>query len=138
MDFKKKLKTRLYIAILYIVLGVMMIAGTFVSKTENSFISSFGFAIVIAGIVRIRNYRLITKNEETIRKQQIAETDERNLSIMHSAKNAAFSIYLLLSCTAVIILSLVNMHEAATRISYSVGLLVLIYWISYWIIRKKS
>ena len=89
MEFKKKLKTRLYIAIIYISLGIMMITGTFAIKTDNDFISSFGFALVVMGIVRIRNYFMITKNEETIKKQQIAETDERNLSILNKAKSNA-------------------------------------------------
>lgn len=40
MDYKKKLKQRLYIAIIYIALGVMMIAGTFAIRTDNEFISA--------------------------------------------------------------------------------------------------
>lgn len=138
MDYKEKLKSRLYIAIIYIALGIMMIVGAFATKTDNGFISSFGFAMVIMGIVRVRNYFIITRNEETIRKQQIAETDERNLSILNKAKSAAFSVYVLLSGTAVIILSLFNMHTAATWIAYSVLLLVIIYWVCYWVYQKKS
>ena len=137
MDYKNKLKSRLTIAIIYLVLGVIMIAGTFITKTDNDFISAFGFAMAIMGIVRIRHYRMITKNEETIRKQQILETDERNISIMHKAKSTAFSIYFLLLGTAVIVLSLFNMHEAARWIAYSVCLLVVIYWICYWVYQKK-
>lgn len=138
MDYKKKLKLRLYIAIIYIALGVTMIVGTFAVKTENEFISAFGFAMAIMGIVRRRNYFIITKNEETIRKQEIIETDERNLSIQNKAKSAAFYIYTLSSCTAVIILSFLNMHEAAKWVSCSVLLLVAIYWICYLVYQKKS
>ena len=138
MDYKEKLKQRLYIAIIYIALGVMMIAGTFAIKTDNDFISAFGFAIIIMGIVRIRNYRMITKDEDTIRKQEIIETDERNISIIHKAKSTAFSIYILLLGTAVIVLSLFNMYEVARWIAYSVCLIVVIYWICYFIYQKKS
>ena len=138
MDYKKKLKQRLYIAIIYISLGVMMIAGTCVVKTDNDFISAFGLAIIIMGLVRIRNYRMITKNEDTIRKQEIIETDERNISIINKAKSSAFSIYILISGTAVIILSLFNMHEVVKWIAYLVCLLVVIYWICYFIYQKKS
>lgn len=138
MDYKQKLKSRLYIAIIYIALGILMIVGVFATKSENDFTSSFGLAIIVAGIVRIRNYFKITKNDETIKKQEIAETDERNISIMNKAKSVTFSIYILLSGTAVIILSLFNMHDIARWIAYSVCLLVVIYWITYWIIRKKS
>lgn len=137
MDYKKKLKSRLYIAIVCIAIGVMMIAGTFITKTDNSFISSFGFTMVIVGIVRIRNYFMITQNEETIRKQQIIETDERTVLIAHKARSAAFLIYCLVLSAAVTILSLFNMHEIASWIAYSVLLLVAIYWICYLVYQKK-
>ena len=119
-------------------LGVMMLVGALATKTDNYFISSFGLAMVVMGMVRIRNYRMITKNEDTIRKQQIVETDERNISIIHKAKSTTFSIYVLLLGTTVIILSLFNMHEAAKWIAYSVCLLVAIYWICYLIYQKKT
>ena len=138
MDYKKKLKQRLYIAVIYIALGIMMIAGTFMVETDNDFISSFGFAIVVMGIVRVRNYFMITKNEDTIRKQEIIETDERNIAIKSKAKSATFSIYTLLLAAAVIILSLFNMHETAKWLACAVLLLVAIYWICYLIYQKKS
>lgn len=138
MDYKKRLKQRLYIAIIYIALGVMMIAGTFATKPNNDFISSFGFAMIVMGIVRIRNYCMITKNEDTIRKQEIIETDERNISIIHKAKSTAFSIYIILLAIAVIVLSLFNMHKVARWIAYAVCLIVVIYWICYSVYQKKS
>ena len=138
MDYKQKLKSRLYVASIYIALGILMICGTFVVKTENDFISSFGFVMVIMGLVRIRNYRMITKSEETIRKQEIIETDERNVMIAHKAKSTAFSVYALLLSTVVICLSLFNMREEAKWIAYSVLLLVAIYWVCYLVYQKKS
>jgi len=138
MEFKKKLRTRLYIAIAYIVLGIALIAGSFITKTEDSFFSSFGLAIVIMGLVRIRNYRLITKNEEMVRKQEIAETDERTVSIIHKARSHAFSIYVMVACVAVIVLSFIKMHDIARVIAFSVFLLLIIYWILYWVYQKKN
>ena len=93
MDYKEKLKKRLYIAIIYTALGVMMIVGANITQTDNHFISSFGLGLVICGIIRIRNYIIITKNEETIQKQRIAENDERNIAIMHRARSITFFVY---------------------------------------------
>ena len=138
MDYKKKLKSRLNIASAYIVLGVMFIVGTFITKTENDFISTFGFMLILMGLVRIRNYRIITKNEDTIRKQQIIETDERTVSIIHKAKSAAFSIYVFILGVVVIALSLFGMHEVAKWIACSVCLLIAIYWICFFIYQKRS
>lgn len=138
MEYKQKLKTRLYLSVSYIILGIAVIIGANFTKTDNSFVSSFGIGMTVMGIARTRNYFLITKNDETLKKQQIYETDERNLSIQSKAKSVAFSIYVLLSGTAVIVLSFFGIHDLAKQISFSVLLLVVIYWISYLIYQKKS
>lgn len=137
MEFKKKLKSRLYVGIIYMAIGVIMIAGTNAAKTENMFTSHFGLVIAVMGLVRIRNYRIITRNEETIKKQEIAETDERNLLIVQKARSTAFFVYILLACTVVIILSLFDMSDMGQWIAYSLFALLIIYWICYWVYRKK-
>lgn len=138
MNFRKKLKIRLFIAIGYIILGIAMIVAFNVIRTENNFLSSFGFALTIIGIAQIRNYLMITKNEETMKKRQIAETDERNISIANKAKSVSFIIYVILACVSVIVLEILNKTQLAMILSGTVCVLISIYWISYWIISKKS
>ncbi len=138
MDFKKKLKIRLYIALSYIVIGLLMIITFNIIKAENDFLSSFGFALIVIGIVRIREYRLITKDEASITRRKIAETDERNISIQNKAKSLSFMIYLFLACVSVIVLELLNKTSLASILSLSVGVLIVLYWIIYFIISKKS
>lgn len=138
MDFRKKLKTRLCVGITYIILGIAMIAVSILSKTENQFISSLGLAFVVLGIVRIRNYFIITKSDESVRKQEIAETDERNLSIANKARSAAFILYVFIAALFVIVMGIIGKFEVAQWASYSVDLIVAIYWIFYFIYQKKS
>ena len=138
MDFRKKLKIRLFVAIGYIILGLAMIVTFNIIKTENNFLSSFGLALIVIGVVRLRNHIMITKNEETIEKQLIAETDERNISIANKAKSVSFIIYVILASVSVIVLELFNKTLLAMILSGTVSILVLIYWISYWIISKNS
>ena len=115
-----------------------MIAASFIMKPDNEFISSFGIALAVVGLVRLRNYVIITRSEERIKKQEILETDERNIFIVNKARSVSFIVYTLLLCVAVIVLSFLNMHQIAMWISLSVFLLIAVYWISYFIIRKKS
>ena len=138
MDFKKRIKTRLYVGIAYIFLGIAMISITFMNITDNEFVSSFGLALALMGLVRIRNYFLITRNDETLKKQEIAETDERNISIINKARGMAFIAYIMIAALSVIVLALLGYHEIARWISYSVALLVAIYWVCYIIYRKIS
>jgi uncharacterized membrane protein len=136
MDFKKKLKTRLYLGIVYILLGIAIIAITFIKITDNSFLSSFGFCMVVIGLVRVRNYALITKNEETIRKQEIIENDERTISIIHKARSTTFIVYIITACISVIVLAFLGFFQISKWISCAVALFVLIYWICYLIYNK--
>lgn len=138
MDFKRKLKIRLFTAISYTILGLAMIILFNIIKTETGFLSSFGFALIIIGIAKIRNYILITKDEETIKKCEITETDERNICIANKAKSISFIVYVILACISVVILQILNKPHLATILSSTVCILILIYWISYWIISKKS
>ena len=138
MDYKKKLKQRLYYGVICIVLGAIMIIGVTATKSENEYISAFGFALAMVGVARIVQYLKITKNEDSIKKQKINETDERNISIIHKAKSATFSIYLLISSTVVIITALFDMPDVAKWFGYSQFVLVIVYWICYFIYQKKS
>ena len=94
MEFRKKLKVRLAVAISFIVLGVLIISAAIFTKAENTFYSSFGFALFVIGIVRVRNYFLIIKSEDSVKKLQIRESDERNVFIAQKAKSYAFTLYI--------------------------------------------
>ena len=138
MDFKKKLNIRLYLAIAYVLIGIATIISAFITNTSNEFFSSFGFALVVIGVARIRNYFIITKSEDNLKKQQIREYDERNIAISNRAKSFSFNLYIILSGIVVIVLQFLKEAQLATIIGTTVCGLILIYWISYWIINKKS
>ena len=67
MDFKKKLKTRLYFGISYIVIGVAMIIVALTVNGTSEYLSPFGTALLVIGIARVRNHSIITKSDETIK-----------------------------------------------------------------------
>jgi len=136
MNFKSKLKMRKATAIIFCVLGVVLIAAAVITKTENPFISSYGLALAVVGIARLKQYYRITRSEESVRKREIAETDERNILIAHKAKSMAFFFYVLISGVAVIVLSFLGMNEIASWIAYPVCLLIVLYWICYYVYQK--
>lgn len=137
MDFEKKMKQRLYVALAYCVLGPILIIADIVNHFENYFISSFGFALLIMGILRIVQNRKITKNETTMHKREVAETDERNKMLSERAKSWTFSSSILIAGVVVIILSILGLHDQAQPFSWFVCLMVVLYWVFYLIARKK-
>lgn len=138
MDFKKKLKTRLYIAIVYIIIGVAFAVLYLCGMSENQYLLSLGIALIIMGILRIRQYMKITKDDESVRRREISETDERNIAILHKAKSSAFGLYTFITAAAAIVLEILGKSELATVLALNVGAIVGLYWICYWVYQKKS
>ena len=48
-----------------------------------------------------------------------------------------FMLYFLVSGIAVIVLSVLNMHQEAAWISYPMMLMLVIYWVAYWVMQKR-
>ncbi len=137
MDFYNKLKLRLGLAIGYIVLGLALIVVGLVTKTDNQFVSAWGLALTVVGVVRVRNHCIITKSEESVQRQRIAESDERNIAISEKAKSVAFIVYILTGCVVVLILQLLDFDKVASLLALSVCILLVIYRIAYIVIRKR-
>ena len=136
MDIEKKIKTRIYTGVLYLIVGAAMIV-TYAVKSGNEFLCSFGGALVLMGIVQILKHERLLKNGDALEKLRIAETDERNIMLSHKAKSLAFSLYIFLNCCAVIAFEFFNMEEKAIPLAYSVCALLVLYLICYCILNKK-
>ncbi len=136
MEFKKKLKIRLWVAIAYMLIGLGMLVAFNLMENGNEYLSTLGLILVVMGIARWRNYRRITKSEESVKEQQIRETDERNVAIAEKAKGVAFSVMVLLLGIAIIVLNFMQMTAYVQLLFYVLSGLVFIYWASYFIIRK--
>lgn len=137
MDFKKKLKQRFYIALFYITLGLILVIAAYLGEFENYFVSSFGIALLVMGVIRTIRHCNITRDAQSIRQQELAETDERNLMISERAKSWAFSFSILLAGLSVIVLSLLGYHDLAQPFAWFVCLMTLLYWICYHIVKRK-
>lgn len=137
MDFKKKMRQRLIIAISYIAVGFALILADTVKGFENSFFVSFGIALVVMGILRLFRYRKITRDTQAMRKQELAESDERTRMISERAKSWAFSLSLLVSGILVIVLNLLGYREQAQPFAWYVCGMVTLYWVSFLFIQKK-
>ena len=138
MDFRKKLKIRLGVAIGYMALGAMMCVLCCGLVAENWYVFTLGIALIVVGALRLWKHFRTTKSEESIRSQQIAESDERNIAIAQRARSAAFRIYVLIASVEIIVLEIMGRAEAVQMLYGQVCALLVIYWVSYFIIRNKS
>ena len=137
MDYKKKLKQRLYVGLFYLVLGLILILAGIWICSENSFVVSFGVAMLVMGLSRILRYRKIIQDEKYMRKQELMEKDERLLMLSERAKSWVFSFSVMLAGLTVIILSLLGYNDQALPFAWYVCGMVVLYWIFWFILGKK-
>ena len=137
MDFKKRIRQRWYLGISYCVIGLALILVFFLGKTENYFINSFGFSLVAIGILRLVQNRKITKSEESMRKQEIMESDERSKMISERAKSWTFSFSIMAASILTLVLFLLGYEEQAQPIGWFVCVMVALYWVFRLIAQKK-
>jgi len=137
MDFRKKLKARLYLGIFYIIFGIAMIALSFIKHDDNSYFSTLGLIFAVFGIKRIRQYFVITRSEESIRKQEIAETDERIIMLQQKSATLSFTISSVLGAIAIFVLHLLDMALYASIVSYVICGYILIQVVCYFVMARK-
>lgn len=85
MDFSKKLKLRLCLAVLYILLGITSIIVYTFNLGEDTVLITFGTAFTAMGVLRVIRYFKITRNPESVRRRETEESDERSIAIVRRA-----------------------------------------------------
>ena len=137
MDYKNKLKKRLYFGIGYIVIGIVIAVLKFCGAIKTVDGSAFGFGLVGVGIMLVVQYRKITKSEESLRRFRVEVNDERNISVITKAKSVTFDIYLMVICVAVIVLEIMDKYNIVKPLLLSFSALMTIYLVAYFVIRRK-
>ncbi len=137
MKFKSKTMTRIVLMLMYVVIGgVMWAVGTFGSN-PNDTISAMGIAMAVCGaMLAVRNI-IVVRDPEKLQKRETAETDERNVMLMQKSRSLAFAIYIMAAAVAIIVMICTGMEPEARIVAFTVCSLVVIYIISYLIMKVR-
>lgn len=136
MSFTKKMKIRYYSAFALLIIGIAL--WIYFSYSKNDMASSFGTAFIIIAAARIIQYIRLRKIPEAMQKREIAEEDERNILIWTKARSLTLSSYAVIISILSVVLYVTNHSQTAKILSYSLLLLLSLYYICYFVIRKKN
>ena len=131
------MKNRRFIAnIVEIAIGlVLTVCGHFGMIDE--YWSGMGTALVFVGfIMLVRQHRYQT-NEEYKEKVDIEMQDERNKYLRLMAWSWTGYFFVIISAFASIILRILGYAQYSTAAGLAVCLLIVIYWISYYVLKRK-
>ena len=131
-----KLIRRNIAGILYIALGAVLF-GLGVAEKLDAFWSGMGGALIAVGVVRtvrILRFSHDASYRETV---EIEANDERNQFIRNKAWAWAGYMFIIVAAFAVLILQTLGERVLSLAASAAVGLILILYWISYFILQRK-
>lgn len=127
---------RMIVSIIWVILGAALIALAFAGKVDV-FWNGMGSGLLVVGALQLlRQYRF-SKNESYREKIEIEEKDERNHFIRNKAWAWTGYLFVLIAAVSCLVLRIVGQNLLSIVASGAVCLMLVLYWISYMILRKK-
>ncbi len=129
-------KVRMLASILEVIVGATLFVCSYLNLVDE-FWSGFGVAMLVVGtLFLVRNIKY-HKNEKYREEIDVQNSDERNKFISMKAWSWSGYLFVMIAAIATIIFKLINQEALMMLASGSVCLIILLYWVSYIILRKK-
>lgn len=127
---------RFIASILEIVMGSILMACSMFGIVDEYW-SGMGFALLIVGVVFLLRQFKYKTNEEYREKYDVERSDERNRYLSGKAWAWAGYLFVMIAAVGSIMLKMAGREELMLMASGSVCLIMVLYWISYIILKKK-
>ena len=131
-----KMNRRMLVYVIYILLGGVLV-GLGCAEMVDEFWSGMGGALVAVGVLRlVRVYRL-NKDESYREWMEVESADERNRLIRNKAWAWAGYLFVLIIGVCSVAFRIAGQELLSVAAGFAVCLMVVLFWISYVILRKK-
>lgn len=131
-----KCNKRFIASIIEIVVGLGLLLLRFFDVIDD-FWSGMGTALIVVGVlqlIRHIRYKTNTAYKESV---DVELNDERNKFLSMKAWSWAGYLFVMIAAVAAIVLKICGLDEYVFFASGSVCLIMILYWVSYMIVRKK-
>ena len=115
----------------------LALTGLGIAEIVDEFWSGMGSALLVVGIIRLLRFYRLKKNDAYREKMETAQTDERNQFIRAKAWSWAGYLFIMVTAVATIIFRILGQELLSQFCSYAVCLMLVLYWVSYFVLRKK-
>ena len=128
---------RLALSIFWVVLGLVLFVLSEAEILDSSYFSGMGVALAVVGTLQvIRNLRY-RKDAEYKEKIDIEVTDERNRFLRLQSWAWTGYIVVMVEAAGSIAAAVLGQEIVRQVLSYSVCLIICVYWISWFILSRK-
>ena len=115
----------------------LVLLGLGFAEIVDEFWSGMGSALLVIGIIRLLRFYRLKKNDSYRERMETAVTDERNQFIRMKAWSWAGYLFIMVSAVATIIFRILGQDLLSQVAGYSVCLMLVLYWVSYFVLKKK-
>ena len=122
--------------IVLLVAGLVLI-GLGLAEIVDEFWSGMGSALLVIGVIRLLRYYRLKKNETYREKMETAVTDERNQFIRMKAWSWAGYLFIIVTALGTIIFRILGQDLLSQIASGAVCLMLVLYWVSFFVLKKK-
>ena len=131
-----KSNKRIIASIVWIIVGIVLSIFSYLEMLDPYW-SGMGTALLIVGILQLIRFVRYRKNAEYKEAVDTNAHDERNRFIAMKAWSWAGYLMVIIAAVASIALKALNYDAYSMIASLFVCMILVAYWISYWILRKK-
>lgn len=114
---------------------VLLVLG--VAEIVDEYWSGMGGGFIAISILRLVRLHRLNKDENYREKFETEVSDERNRFLRNKAWAWTGYLFIIITGIAVIVLKVMGQDLLAQVASYCVCLMIVLYWVSYLILRKK-
>lgn len=122
--------------VIWLLLGLALTALTGLVKLDE-FWSGMGSALMVIGVVRLLRCYRFSRSETYREKREVFETDERFHFIRNKAWAWAGYLFIILAALGTIVCRLLGKDLLCTVFCGAVCLMLVLYWVCFWILKKK-
>lgn len=130
------MKDRRLLSVVWVVIGLVLIGLAFAGKVD-SFWNGMGSALLIVGALQLLRYHRFNKNEAYREKMEIEVNDERNHFIRNKAWAWSGYLFILIAGVSVVVFKIIGQELLSMVASMAVCLILVLYWVSYYVLKRK-
>lgn len=139
----KELKKKIIVSVISVVIGISILICTFIFKnifTEEkiSYATGFSSGLIIVGMIIFIRTIFAISGVDKGKKMVDTLQDERLIAINNEASEITFRIITIIESITCILLFFFGMEKEGTVLSVFVGISLLVYLITYFVLSKKK
>ena len=131
-----KQNKRLYVNILWLMIGSILIGLSFAGVVDEYW-NGMGMGLAVVGAINLLRIYRLNKNDVYREKMELEASDERNHFIRNKAFAWAGYYFGLIAAVCTIVFKIIGQELLSQAAAYAVCLMLILYWISYMILKRK-